>query len=204
MTGRSISFSTQQNSDKASVRESGADIAIDLEPATVEDVGALLDMTGQGAASRQTAGERLAALRADMAARNPRFAEATVLEQRAEAFCQTIRSGLKAIREARDLTQGDLGKRIDLSQSAVSKIESGDGDLSLKTLFRIAYALDVTPVVSLSSPLAEEPPRDDAQTGQASGEDAKTALLADVEAALNARLPQFLASVIGDLRNQTV
>lgn len=52
---------------------------------------------------------------------------------------------LRQTREAKGLTQADLGERIGQPQSAVSRIERG-GDLRLSTLQEIARVLDLEPM----------------------------------------------------------
>lgn len=42
------------------------------------------------------------------------------------------------------LTQKQLSERTGITQSDISKLESGDGDPSLKTLKRLAAAMDMT------------------------------------------------------------
>jgi transcriptional regulator with XRE-family HTH domain len=58
-------------------------------------------------------------------------------------------------RQARDLTQAALAARAGLPQAAVSAIEAGRRDCSVRTVFRLAAALDLT----AGRLLDEEPPR---------------------------------------------
>lgn len=51
---------------------------------------------------------------------------------------------LRRIREGQRLTQADLAERMDISQSAVAKIESGERDPRLSTIRRLAMGLGVT------------------------------------------------------------
>jgi transcriptional regulator with XRE-family HTH domain len=94
---------------------------------------------------------QLGALRDRLAAADPKFKAAVQLERAAEVFCDKVRTDLKAHRLALGLNQKELGKLIDFSQSAISKVENGGGDLSLKTLFRVAGALGLNPILSLAS-----------------------------------------------------
>jgi transcriptional regulator with XRE-family HTH domain len=65
----------------------------------------------------------------------------------ANTFVQSVRADLATHRKFAGLNQEAVGRKLDLSQSAVSKIEKGDGDLSLKTLHRFAEAIGYRPVV---------------------------------------------------------
>lgn len=49
---------------------------------------------------------------------------------------------IREMRKSKHLTQAELGKRLGLSDSAISKWESGGVELSIKTLQRICEALD--------------------------------------------------------------
>jgi transcriptional regulator with XRE-family HTH domain len=49
-------------------------------------------------------------------------------------------------RKIKGLDQSTAGKSMDMSQSAVSKIETGEGDIGMKTIFRYARALGLHPV----------------------------------------------------------
>lgn len=90
--------------------------------------------------------EGIRALQSELAALNPRYADAVKLERDAENFCRDVRLGLRENRRAQGLDQADIARMLDLTQSAVSKIESGEGDIGLKTVFRYAYALGLIPV----------------------------------------------------------
>lgn len=100
--------------------------------------------TAQASAGQAVEGIR--ALQTELAALNPRYADAVELESDAENFCRDVRRGLRENRRAQGLDQADVGRMLDLTQSAVSKIESGEGDIGLKTIFRYAYALGLIPV----------------------------------------------------------
>ena len=51
---------------------------------------------------------------------------------------------LRALRESRQLSMGALARAAGLSKTIVSKIEAGDSNPSLESLWRLASALDVT------------------------------------------------------------
>jgi transcriptional regulator with XRE-family HTH domain len=90
--------------------------------------------------------EGIRALQSQLAEENPRYADAVALEDHAENFCRAVRDDLRDRRKELGLDQSEVAERLDLTQSAVSKIESGDGDIGLKTLFRYAHALGLVPV----------------------------------------------------------
>jgi len=106
------------------------------------------DTTGE----RKNAGllSELGALRSRLAAADPKFNAAARIEREAEALCDEVRSDLKAYRHTLGVSQKELAERVELGQPAISKIESGRGDLSLKTVFRIAEALGLRPVLAFA------------------------------------------------------
>ena len=99
----------------------------------------------------ESALSQLGALRDRLAAVDTRFQAAAQMERDAEAFCDKVRTDLKLHRLAIGLNQKELAERVDVSQSAISKMESGRGDLNLKTVFRIADALRLKPVMGFAS-----------------------------------------------------
>lgn len=94
---------------------------------------------------------QLGALRNRLASASPEFAAAAQLEHDAETFCEKVRTELKTHRLQLGLNQTELAERLGLSQSAISKIENSHGDLNFKTVFRIAAALGLNPVVAFAS-----------------------------------------------------
>jgi transcriptional regulator with XRE-family HTH domain len=58
-------------------------------------------------------------------------------------FLAKIGERIKSERLARQLTQGALAQLIETHQSVVSRIEFGDQNLTIGTLFRVAAALNV-------------------------------------------------------------
>ncbi len=54
-----------------------------------------------------------------------------------------IAANLKAARKAKKLSQTELGAKVGLPQSHISKIESGRTDLKLSSLIALARALDL-------------------------------------------------------------
>jgi transcriptional regulator with XRE-family HTH domain len=86
------------------------------------------------------------ALRNRLAEESPAFKAAIDTEAEAEGFCREIREELRKQRKIQGLDQSVAGKRLDMSQSAVSKIEKGEGDIGAKTIFRYARALGLHPV----------------------------------------------------------
>jgi transcriptional regulator with XRE-family HTH domain len=59
------------------------------------------------------------------------------------AGLQDIAASIKSARAAKSLTQRELGQRVGLPQSHISKIEKGAVDLQLSSLTEIARALDL-------------------------------------------------------------
>jgi transcriptional regulator with XRE-family HTH domain len=96
------------------------------------------------AQSNAAAGIR--SMRDRLAQKSPGFKAAVDLEEEAENFCQEIRKDLRQQRKLKGFDQRAMGKRLDMSQSAVSKIETAEGDMGVKTLFRYAQALGLHPV----------------------------------------------------------
>jgi transcriptional regulator with XRE-family HTH domain len=85
-------------------------------------------------------------MRDRLARQSPEFKVAVDLEEEAENFCREIRDDLRQHRRLKGLDQGAIGKRLDMSQSAISKIETAEGDVGVKTIFRYARALGLHPV----------------------------------------------------------
>ena len=84
------------------------------------------------------------------AATVPEFADALAEEEEHLTFCREMRSDLKRLRESMGITQSELAAKMEMSQSAVSRIENGGGDVGLITLRRYAAALGMQPVVSFT------------------------------------------------------
>lgn len=55
----------------------------------------------------------------------------------------TLPERLKYMRERRNMTQAELAKKADVSQSTIAQIESGKKDPSLSTIKKLSEALDV-------------------------------------------------------------
>jgi transcriptional regulator with XRE-family HTH domain len=155
-------------------------------PADDGTVGA----SGSAVEKDQGALARLGSLRDRLAGADRRFAIAARVEREAEAFCDRIRADLKACRLASGLSQKELADRIEVGQSAISKIESGRGDLSLKTVFRIAEAIGLKPVVAFASAYSEtEAPRRPPDAAAA-------ALAGAVQEDLIRRIPEMVQEVV--------
>jgi XRE family transcriptional regulator, regulator of sulfur utilization len=73
-----------------------------------------------------------------------------------EDVATRIARTLRAHRRARALSIGELAKRAGLSKTLVSRLEAGNGNPSVETLWRLANALDVPLGMLIES---EEPPR---------------------------------------------
>lgn len=79
---------------------------------------------------------------------NPEAASAYAESSRAYRLGRDI----KALREARGLSQRQLGERIGTTQSAVARLEAGGSPPSLSTLERVAEALGVEIDVQFREP----------------------------------------------------
>lgn len=97
----------------------------------------------------------IAAMRTVYGRDNPEVEAAHSVEREAEAFCAMVRAQLKQRRKALGWDQARAAKELNISQSAISKIEGGHGDIGLKTVFRYASALERQPLVVLA-PLPQE------------------------------------------------
>ena len=69
-----------------------------------------------------------------------------------------LATGVREWRRRRDLTQADLAKRLQSSQSRIAKMEAGDPSVSLDLLVRSLLTLgasrrDLTRIMSARSPL---------------------------------------------------
>src|ERR1022692_5328626 len=66
-------------------------------------------------------------------------------------------------RAASGLSQSDVGRRMQTSQSAIARLESGQHEVQLSTLTRYAEVVGLSlDLVDLEGQVSREPPRDDA------------------------------------------
>ena len=86
----------------------------------------------------------LGAIRKKLAAQYPQFAEADRREQNIESFCLQLRARLKEARKNLGIDQAKLADKMQVGQPMVSRIETGTGDIGLKTLCRYADALGLS------------------------------------------------------------
>jgi DNA-binding XRE family transcriptional regulator len=78
--------------------------------------------------------------------KNPEFREAYELERVKVALAQKIAE----TRDEHNLTQSELAERMDVSQQFISQIESGEGNLTLETLSKLAQSLNTSIRISFS------------------------------------------------------
>jgi len=78
---------------------------------------------------------------------SPAFEVAEASVEDSEAFCASVKADLRERRKRMRLDQTQIGAKLNLSQSAISKIESQRGDLGLETLYQYAEALGLRPAV---------------------------------------------------------
>ena len=62
-----------------------------------------------------------------------------------EKYLDVISKNIKAFREAKGYSQETLSEMINCSREFVNRVENRKEDVSLKTLFKLAYHLDVSP-----------------------------------------------------------
>ena len=78
--------------------------------------------------------------------KSPKFREAYELERIKVALAQKIAE----IRDEHSLKQSELARRMRVSQQFVSQVESGDINLTLETLLKIAHSLNTNIKISFS------------------------------------------------------
>jgi transcriptional regulator with XRE-family HTH domain len=66
--------------------------------------------------------------------------------------------GLRLLRRRQELgmTQRELAKKVDISQTNISHIEQGEQNITLRTLWRVAEALDTTVLELMGGPPPSE------------------------------------------------
>ena len=92
--------------------------------------------------------DRIRQLRAKWEVEDPAFRAASQLEQGAEAFNQAAREDIKRQRRKLGWDQAQLGAALGYTQSAISKIESGQAELTLSMLYRLSDAMGLRPVIA--------------------------------------------------------
>ena len=76
-------------------------------------------------------------------ARDPAMTEVSQLDRNAETTAIALREILREARKASGLTMQQMADRMHVTQPTVSAIETGDGNLGVKTLARYLGALDM-------------------------------------------------------------
>lgn len=66
-----------------------------------------------------------------------------------KASRQTFASNVRRFRRARNMTQVQLAKMLEVDQSRIAELERGKGNPTMDTLDDIADALDVSPAALL-------------------------------------------------------
>lgn len=69
-----------------------------------------------------------------------------------DALAGRLATTIRRYREANNMSLGELGRRCGLSKTSLARLEGGDGNPSLETLWRIARALDVSVGELLDAP----------------------------------------------------
>lgn len=71
------------------------------------------------------------------------------VQQKTQEIYHRFGSSVRTIRRAQNWTQAELAKRAGMNKAYVVRIESGDNNVTLKTVQRIACALDIDVTVLL-------------------------------------------------------
>lgn len=90
-----------------------------------------------------------------VSAESPEFARALQDEDDYLQFCKKVREDLKHLRESKAIKQSELADLLQMSQPAVSKMESGEGDIGVLTLCRYAGALGMQPTIAFTTAAPE-------------------------------------------------
>lgn len=72
------------------------------------------------------------------------------VEKRVAGNRGTVAHNVRTFRRGRDWTQEQLAERAGVSRATVAKIETGEGDVNLSVLSRLAWALGVLTLTLLS------------------------------------------------------
>lgn len=91
--------------------------------------------------------EAIQELRRALEAESPAFREASKTTRNADMLIQAARTNLRQERLRRNMDQADLAAALDMTQSAISKFETGTGDIGIKNLTRVAAGLEMVPLV---------------------------------------------------------
>ena len=86
--------------------------------------------------------------KAELAKDSPEIAAAFDFEEYCGRFLKMTRLQLKFLRKASKISQKDIAERLGMTQSAVSRIENGQGDVGMATVYRYTMALCLRPIVN--------------------------------------------------------
>ncbi|MEA3033721.1 MAG: hypothetical protein QOH86_1737 [Sphingomonadales bacterium] len=128
--------------------------------------------------------EGLAGFRDRLREEIPAITDALDVEEWAEAYCDAVRDAMRAQRRAAGLDQRAVARAMDISQSAVSRLENGRGDLGLKSLYRYARAIGIEPRLPLDAAGAGE-----------TGQEAQIATLAASLNGLKSHIAQVVETI---------
>lgn len=79
----------------------------------------------------------------ELEARQSTYAAVVDIDEQADAFVSGVRELLREARKARGVSVTELAQRLQVAQPTISAIESGTGNLGLRTLARYLAALEV-------------------------------------------------------------
>jgi transcriptional regulator with XRE-family HTH domain len=143
----------------------------------------------------QTTSKALAgieAIRNKLRSGNAKFAAAETAVREAADFCAFIRAELRIRRKEAGLDQAQVGEKLNLTQSAISKIENGRGDLGLETLYEYAEAVGLRPAMTFVPITHDIPSSDDGFSWSESLQISPN----DVEEALAESIPDVLKRIV--------
>lgn len=85
--------------------------------------------------------------------KDPKFREAYELERIKAALAQKIAEA----RDEHNMKQSELARRMRVSQQFISQVESGEGNLTLETLLKLAHSLNTGIEISFTKKPCRHP-----------------------------------------------
>lgn len=113
-------------------------------------------------------GQSVGELRRELTERNPEFRKAAETRREFEQMLLVLRRAMRDTRKRQKVSQGELAAKMATTQSAISAIENGPGDLGVLTLVRYLTGVGVEPAIWLR----ENAPKLQPEAAEAFGEPA--------------------------------